>query len=58
MRGFRKLHNEELHNLYSSPVIIRMTKSKRMRYAEHVECMGRGMFIGFCWDCPKEMHHY
>jgi hypothetical protein len=28
---WRKLHNEELHNLYSSPNIIRMIKSKRMR---------------------------
>jgi hypothetical protein len=30
---WRKLHNEELHNLYSSPNIIRMTKSRRMRWA-------------------------
>jgi hypothetical protein len=29
--GWRKLHNEELHNLYSSPSIIRMIKSKRVR---------------------------
>jgi hypothetical protein len=29
--GWRKLHNEELHNLYSSPRLIRMTKSRRMR---------------------------
>jgi hypothetical protein len=28
--GFGKLHNEELHNLYSSPNIIRMTKTRRM----------------------------
>jgi hypothetical protein len=33
--GWRKLHNEELHNLYSSPSIIRMIKSRRMRYAGH-----------------------
>jgi hypothetical protein len=31
--GCRELHNEELHNLYSSPVIITMTKSRRMRWA-------------------------
>jgi hypothetical protein len=31
--GWRKLHNEELHNLYSPPNIIRMIKSKRMRWA-------------------------
>jgi hypothetical protein len=34
--SWRKLHNEELHNLYSSPSIIRMMKSRRMRWAEHV----------------------
>jgi hypothetical protein len=37
--GWRKLHNMELHNLYSSPNIIRMVKSRRMRWAEHVACM-------------------
>jgi hypothetical protein len=37
---WRKLHNEELHNLYSSPNIIRMIKSKRMRWAGHVTRMG------------------
>jgi hypothetical protein len=35
-----KLHNEELHNLYSSPNIIRMIKSRRMRWAGHVARMG------------------
>jgi hypothetical protein len=34
--GWRKLYNEELHNLYSSPSIIRMIKSRRMRWAGHV----------------------
>jgi hypothetical protein len=34
------LHNEELHNLYSSPNIIRMIKSRRMRWAGHVLRMG------------------
>jgi hypothetical protein len=38
--GWRKLHNEELHNLYSSPSIIRITKSRRMRWAGHVAQMG------------------
>jgi hypothetical protein len=37
----RKLHNEELHYLYSSPNIIRMTKSRRMRCVGHVARMGR-----------------
>jgi hypothetical protein len=38
--GWRKLHNEELHNLYSSPSIIRIMKSRRMRWAGHVARMG------------------
>jgi hypothetical protein len=38
--GWRKLHNEDLHNLYSSPSIIRMINSKRMRRAGHVARMG------------------
>jgi hypothetical protein len=38
--GWRKLHNEELHNLYSSPSIIRVIKSRRMRWAEHAARMG------------------
>jgi hypothetical protein len=38
--GWRKLHNEELHNLYSSPSIIRMIKSRRMRWAGHAARMG------------------
>jgi hypothetical protein len=37
---WRKLYNEELHNLYSSPSIIRIIKSRRMRWAEHVARMG------------------
>jgi hypothetical protein len=38
--GWRKLHNEELHNLYSSPSIIRMMKSRKMRWAGHAARMG------------------
>jgi hypothetical protein len=38
--GWRKLHNEELHNLYSSRSIIRMIKSRRMRWTGHVARMG------------------
>jgi hypothetical protein len=35
-KGWRNLHNAELHNFYSPPNIIRMIKSKRMRLAGHV----------------------
>jgi hypothetical protein len=38
--GWRKLHSEELNNLYSSPSIIRIIKSRRMRWADHVARMG------------------
>jgi hypothetical protein len=38
--GWRKLHNEEFHNLYSSLNIIRMTKACRMRWVRHVEHTG------------------
>jgi hypothetical protein len=34
--GWRKRHNEELHNVYSSPSVIRMAKSRRMRLAGHI----------------------
>jgi hypothetical protein len=37
--GWRKPHNEELHNLYSSPNIIRMIQSRRMRWAEYIARM-------------------
>jgi hypothetical protein len=46
--GWRKLRNEELHNLYSSPNIIRIIKSERLSLAENVARTGRrGMHIGF-----------
>jgi hypothetical protein len=38
--SWRKLRNEELHNLYSSPSIIRIMKPRRMRLAGHVARMG------------------
>ena len=39
---WRKLHNEELSDLYSLPNIVRVVKSRRMRWAGHVACMGEG----------------
>ena len=38
---WRRLHNEELDDLYCSPSIFRVIKSRRMRWAGHVACMGR-----------------
>jgi hypothetical protein len=45
--GWRKLHNEEFHSLYSSPDIIRVIKSRRMRWGGHVVCLGemRNVYI-------------
>jgi len=45
----RKLHNEELNDLYSSPSIVRLIKSRRMRWAGHVARMGerRGVYRVF-----------
>jgi hypothetical protein len=41
--GWRKLHNEELHNMYSSQIKIRIVKSRRMRWTGHVVRMGEKM---------------
>jgi hypothetical protein len=38
--SWRRLHNEELHNLYTLPNIIRVIKSRRMRWADHVAHVG------------------
>jgi hypothetical protein len=38
--SWRKLHNYELHNLYSSPNIVRVIKSRSIRWVGHVSCMG------------------
>jgi hypothetical protein len=52
---WRKLHNEELRDLYSSPSIIRIMKSMRMRWAGHVTRMGRrGTRIDYWWENQRE----
>jgi hypothetical protein len=45
---WRKLHNEELHDLYSSPSIIRIMKSRRIRWAGRIGCW---------WESQREGGH-
>jgi hypothetical protein len=52
---WRKLHNEELHNLYSSPNIIRMRR--RRRWAGYVARMGETRNMGYWWESQKERDH-
>jgi hypothetical protein len=54
--SWRKLHNDELHRLYSSPNIVRVIKSRRMRWAGHVACIrgGERCLQGFGWEARKE----
>jgi hypothetical protein len=56
MKGeWRKLHNQELRDLYSLPSIIRIIKSRRMKWAGNVARMGRrGTHIGYWWERQKE----
>jgi hypothetical protein len=55
---WRKLHNEELHDLYSSPSIIRIIKARRMRWAGmYHEWDKRGTRIGWWWEGQREGGH-
>jgi hypothetical protein len=57
--SWRKLHNDELHSLYFSPIIVRIIKSRRMRWAGHVARMGREeVFTGFWLGSPKARDHW
>jgi hypothetical protein len=59
--SWRKLHNDELHSLYSSPNIVRVIKSRRFRWAGHVACMGEGRGVyntGFWLGGPKGRDHW
>jgi hypothetical protein len=52
---WRKLHNEELRDLYSSPNIIRIIKSRTMRWEVHVARLGRrGRRIDYWWESQRE----
>ena len=47
---WRKLHNEELNDLYCSPDIVRVIKSRKMEWARHVARMGERCVQGFSWE--------
>jgi hypothetical protein len=54
--SWRKLHNDELHSLYSSPNIVRVIKSRRMRWEGHVTRTGerRGVYSVLVWDARRK----
>jgi hypothetical protein len=56
--GWRRLHNEELHNFYASPNIIRVTKSRKMRWAGHVAEIGEKRQTKFSWENLKGRDHF
>jgi len=56
---WKKLHNEELNNMYSSPNIVRVIKSRRMRWAGHVARMGEGRGVyTVLMEKPEGRNHW
>jgi hypothetical protein len=57
-REWRRLHHEELNDLYFSPTILQVIKSRRMRWVRYVAHMGRGeACTGFWWGNLREIDH-
>jgi hypothetical protein len=57
--SWRKLHNDELHRLYSSQNTVRLIKLRRMRWAGHVARMGEGRGVYRVWlGGPKARDHW
>jgi len=57
---WRKVQNEELNDLYRSSITIQVIKSRRMRWAGHVACIGEGRreaYTGFWWGNMRERDH-
>jgi hypothetical protein len=52
--GWRRLHNEELHNLYASPYVIRVIKSRRIRWTGHAAHVGEIRNAVFFWKTGRE----
>ena len=56
---WKRLHNEELNDLYCSPIILWVIKSRRMRWGGHVARMGKqSLAIGSWWGNRKERDHW
>ena len=54
----RKLHNEELNDMYTSPNTVPVIQSRKTKWAEHIASMGRAeLFTGFWWGNLREIGH-
>jgi hypothetical protein len=56
--SWRQLHNDELHSLYSSPNIVRVIKSRRMKWTGHVARMGEGRDVYRVWLGGRKVRYH